>query len=140
MNVPPPPLSVSSEHPIGIWKQSYPCRNYPLALVGLNGPKCRLEGPPPPSHAGPGRPSRSIAKRTRRGGRVADCVNSSPPLILQKFQGFGGIWGNSGNFGKIQGNSVEFSMALSMNSVGILGGFRGNAGFSGKFVVWGGSG
>ena len=31
-------------------------------------------------------------------------------------------------------------MALSMNSVGILGGFRGNTGFSGKFGVWGGFG
>ena len=29
-------------------------------------------------------------------------------------------------------------MALSMNSEGIPGGFRGNAGFSGKFGVWGG--
>ena len=59
----------------------------------------------------------------------ADCVNSSSPLILRKFPGFSGIWANSGNFGKIQGNSVEFSMVLSMNSVGIPGGFRGNAGF-----------
>ena len=31
-------------------------------------------------------------------------------------------------------------MALSMNSVGIPGGFRGSAGFSGKFGVWGGFG
>ena len=47
--------------------------------------------------------------------RLLDCVNSSPPLILRKFQGFGGIWansGNSGNFGKAQGNSVEFSGVL----------------------------
>ena len=44
--------------------------------------------------------------------RLPDCVNSSPPLILRKFQGFGGIWANSGNFGKIQGNSVEFSGVL----------------------------
>ena len=71
-----------------------------------------------------------------------DCVNSSPPLISRKFQGFGGVWansGNSGNFGKSQWNSVEFSgacMALSMNSVGIPGGFRGNTGFSAKFGVW----
>ena len=70
---------------------------------------------------------------------MPDCVNSSPPLILRKFQGFGGIWANSGKFGKfheiskkirgIQWNSVGFCMALSMNSVGIPGGFRGNAGF-----------
>ena len=39
-------------------------------------------------------------------------MNSSPPLISRKFQGFGGIWGNSGNFGKIQGNSVEFNGAF----------------------------
>ena len=39
---------------------------------------------------------------------------------------------------------MGFCMALSMNSVGIPGGFWGNAGFSGKFgvlgwfrVVWG---
>ena len=53
---------------------------------------------------------------------------------------FGRTRGNSGNFGKTQGNSVEFNgfcMALSMNSVGIPGGFWGNAGFSGKFGVWG---
>ena len=39
---------------------------------------------------------------------VADCVNSSPPLISRKFRGFGGIWvrGNSGKFWKIQWNSV----------------------------------
>ena len=59
---------------------------------------------------------------------VADCVNSSPPLILRKYQGFGGIWANSGKFGKFRENSGEFS------------GFRGNAGFSGKFGVWGGFG
>ena len=56
---------------------------------------------------------------------------------------FGRIRGNSGNFGKIQGiqwNSVGFCKALSMNSVGIPGGFSGNAGFSGKFGVWGGFG
>ena len=53
---------------------------------------------------------------------------------------FGRIWGNSGNFGKIQGNSVGFCMALSMNSVGNPGGFRGNAGFSGKVRVSGGFG
>ena len=52
---------------------------------------------------------------------------------------FGRIRGNSGNFGKTQGNSqwnsVGVCMALSMNSVGIPGGFRGNARFSGK--IWG---
>ena len=40
---------------------------------------------------------------------VADCVNSSPPLILREFQGFGGIWANSGKFGKFRENSGEFS-------------------------------
>ena len=35
---------------------------------------------------------------------------------------------------------MGFCMALSMNSVGIPGGFRGSAGFSGKFGVWGGFG
>ena len=50
---------------------------------------------------------------------LPDCVNSSPPLILRKFQGFGGIWANLAKFGKfreisgkIQGNSVEFSGVL----------------------------
>ena len=33
---------------------------------------------------------------------MANCVNSSPPLISRKIQGFGGIWANSGNFGKIE--------------------------------------
>ena len=33
---------------------------------------------------------------------LPDCVNSSPPLILRKFQGFGGIWANSGKFGKFR--------------------------------------
>ena len=40
---------------------------------------------------------------------LADCVNSSPPLILRKFQGFGGIRANSRKFGKFQENSGEFS-------------------------------
>ena len=35
---------------------------------------------------------------------------------------------------------MGFGMALSMNSVRIPGGFRGNAGFSGKFGVWRGFG
>ena len=35
---------------------------------------------------------------------------------------------------------MGFCMALSMNSVGIPGGFRGNAGFSAKFGIWGGFG
>ena len=35
---------------------------------------------------------------------------------------------------------MGFCMALSVNSVGIPGGFQGNAGFSGKFEVWGGFG
>ena len=57
--------------------------------------------------------------------------------------GFGRFGGNSRNFGKSQGNAMEFSgfcMALDMNSVGILGGFPGNAGFSGNLGVWGGFG
>ena len=80
------------------------------------------------------------------GPPLADCVNSSPPLILRKFQGFGGIWAISGKFGKFRENSGEFSgiqcgfVALSMNSVGIPGRFRGNAGCSGRFGVWGGFG
>ena len=66
----------------------------------------------------------------------ADCVNSSPPPISRKCQGFGGIWANSGKIGKFRENSVELSgiqwgfvWRLVMNSVGIPGGFRGNAGF-----------
>ena len=39
-----------------------------------------------------------------------------------------------------QWNSVGLCMALSMNSVGIPGAFRGDARFSGKFGVWGGFG
>ena len=35
---------------------------------------------------------------------------------------------------------MGFCMALNMNSVGIPGGFRGEAGFSGKSGVWGGFG
>ena len=41
--------------------------------------------------------------------RMADCVNSSPPLISRKFRGFGGIWAISGKFGKFRENSGEFS-------------------------------
>ena len=58
---------------------------------------------------------------------------------------FWGIWWNLSEFrdirrnsGKLRGtqwNSVGFCMALQMNSVGIPGRFRGNAGFSGK--IWG---
>ena len=40
---------------------------------------------------------------------LADCANSSPPLIFRKFQGFGGIWANLGKFGKFRENSGEFS-------------------------------
>ena len=35
---------------------------------------------------------------------------------------------------------MGFCMALTMNSVGIPGGFRGNAGFSRNLGVWGGFG
>ena len=74
-------------------------------------------------------------------------MNSSPPLILQKVQGYCGIWA-SGKFGKFQEDSGElrgiqwgFAWRLVyMNSVGIPGGFRGNAGFSGKSGLWGGFG
>ena len=44
-----------------------------------------------------------------RGPKMADCVNSSPPLILRKFQGLGGIWANSGKFGIFRENSGEFN-------------------------------
>ena len=50
---------------------------------------------------------------------------------------FGKIREISGKFRGIPWNSVGFCIAFSMNSVGIPGGFRGNAGFSGKFGVWG---
>ena len=40
---------------------------------------------------------------------LADCVNSSPPLISRKFRGFGGVWAISGKFGKFRENSGEFS-------------------------------
>ena len=57
---------------------------------------------------------------------------------------FGEISGKfeSQKFREIQGNSVEFSgfcIALNMNSVGIPGEFRGNAGFSGVILkeLWG---
>ena len=43
---------------------------------------------------------------------LADCVNSSPPLISRKFQGFGGIWAILGKFGKFRENSGEFSGVL----------------------------
>ena len=38
--------------------------------------------------------------------QLADCVSSSSPLILRKFPGFSGIWGE---FGEIRENSGEFS-------------------------------
>ena len=62
-------------------------------------------------------------------------VNSSSPLISQTSRGFGAIWAKSEIAGKLWGsqwNSVGFCMVLNMNSVGIPGGFRGNAGFSGN--------
>ena len=61
---------------------------------------------------------------------MADCVNSSPPLILRKFQGFGGIWANSGKFGKFRENSGELG--------GIQWGFVWRLEFSGN--SWGISG
>ena len=62
---------------------------------------------------------------------MADGVNSSPPLISRKFQGFCGIWANSGKIGNFRENSGEFSgvrwglhgaqYELSGNSWGISG-------------------
>ena len=51
---------------------------------------------------------------------LADCGNSSPPLILRKFQGFRGIWSNSGKFGEFQENSGELC-GIQWNSVWRLG-------------------
>ena len=61
---------------------------------------------------------------------MADCVNSSSPLISQ------GIWEigvNRSEFGQLRThwNSARFCMALLRNSVGIPGGFRGNV-----WVFW----
>ena len=77
---------------------------------------------------------------------MADCEFLSSP----HFSEISGIRWNLAEFweireisGKLRGtqwNSVGFCMTLSMNSVGMPGGFRGNAGFSGKFGVWGGFG
>ena len=71
-------------------------------------------------------------------------------LSSPDFAEISGIRWNLGEFGetrdisgKLRGtqwNSVGFCMALSMNSVGFPGGFRGSSGFSGKFGVWGGFG
>ena len=48
-----------------------------------------------------------IAQVSQRYCPMADCVNSSPPLISWEFfQAFGGNWANSGNLGE---NSVELS-------------------------------
>ena len=63
------------------------------------------------------------------------------------FQGFGGVWANSGKLGKFQENSGELSgiewgfvWRLIWIQWEFLWGFRGNAGSSEKFVVWGGFG
>ena len=56
----------------------------------------------------------------RRRVKLADCVNSSPPLISRNFRGFGGISAKSRNFEKFLGNSVGLCMPLNMNSVGNL--------------------
>ena len=48
--------------------------------------------------------------------------------------------GNFRKFRTLQWNSVEFSMALNMNSMEIAGGFRGSARFLAKIWNWGGSG
>ena len=69
-------------------------------------------------------------------------MNSSPPLISWKFQGFGGIWATSGKIQEIsrkfrgtQWNSVGLCMALSMNSVAIPGGISGQRRIFGN--MWG---
>ena len=56
-----------------------------------------------------------------------------------EFGRFGKIQEISG-LREIQWTSVGFGMALSMNSVGIPGGFRCNAGFLGERGVWSGFG
>ena len=71
-------------------------------------------------------------------------MNSSPPPEISGIRWnlgeIGEIQEISGKFRGTQWNSVGFCMALNMNSVGIPGGFRGNAGFSRNFGVWGGFG
>ena len=59
--------------------------------------------------------------KERKDRGVADCMDSSPPLILSEISGrnlgeFDEMWET---FGKIQGNSVGFCMALNANSVGV---------------------
>ena len=61
-------------------------------------------------------------------------------LSSPDFPEISGIRRNLGEFGELSGNSGnsgELSGMLTINSVGIPGGFRGNTGFSGKFGVWG---
>ena len=82
-------------------------------------------------------------KKTARSGWLCEFLSPDFPEIsgIQWNLGeFGEIREISGKFRAIQWNSVGFCMALSMNSVGIPGGFRGNAGSSGKFRVSGGFG
>ena len=73
-------------------------------------------------------------------------------LSSPDFPEISGIRWNLGDFGEIREISGKLRglsgiqwgfkkhMALNMNSVGIARGFRGDAGFSGKFGVWGGFG
>ena len=70
---------------------------------------------------------------------MADCVNSSPPLICRNFRDaveFGQSRGNLRDFAKTRGTQWNsggfccyFCMALNKNSVGIPGRFRGKLGF-----------
>ena len=46
--------------------------------------------------------------RTEKAQILADCVNSSLPVISRKFRGFGGIWATSGKFAKFRENSGDF--------------------------------
>ena len=67
---------------------------------------------------------------------LADCVNSSPPLISRKFRGFGGIREISGKFGEFSGVLHGASHDFSGTSWGISGQRR----VFGKLGVWGGFG
>ena len=68
---------------------------------------------------------------------LADCVNSSPPLISRKFQGFGGIWANLGKFGKFRENSGELS-GIQWGLYGAWYEFSGNSwGISGQRRIFG---
>ena len=84
-----------------------------------------------------GKTGKSKPECTEQRFRLADCVNSSPPFIFRKSQGFSGIWAKSGKFGKFretQGNSVEFNGVL----YGTQYEFSGNSwGLSGRRRIFG---